>query len=68
MYLEELTSYLKEKELDPMIELTRLAMDFYPDLATELLKKSKDLPDYLFKRIVEGIRNEEWSNEFYQNL
>ena len=68
MYLEELTSYLKEEELDPIIELTRLAMDFYPDLATELLKKSKDLPDYLFKRIVEGIRNEEWSNEFYQNL
>jgi len=33
-----------------------LGLNYYPDLATELLKKAKDLPDELFKRIVDGIK------------
>lgn len=45
-----------------------MALNYYPDLATELLKKTKDLPEELFKRIVEGIKKEEWPNDLYDSL
>jgi len=30
---------------DPQTELLYFALCYYPDLATELIKKAKDLPD-----------------------
>ena len=57
VYLEELKNYLKEKEdFDPKEELIYFALSYYPDLAAELLKKTKDLPDTLLKQIVQGIQ------------
>ena len=63
VYLEELQEYLKDKEyLDPIIELSSFALSYYSELAPELLKKAKDLPDSLFEKLVEGIRKEKWPN------
>lgn len=69
VYLEELQELVREKEfLDPLVELTSFSLSYYPDLATELLKKTKDLPDHLFQKIVDGIRKEQWPSELYDSL
>lgn len=46
VYLEELEEYFKDKKsINPIMQLSSFALDYYPDLATELLKKAKDMPD-----------------------
>ena len=38
--------------IDPTAELAAFSLEYYPDLATELLKKTKDLPENLMVVIV----------------
>lgn len=69
VYLEELQPCLEGKEyLDPITELSSFALSYYPDLAPELLKKAKELPNELFTKIVEGIAKEKWPTELYDSL
>lgn len=52
VFCQELAPYVPSEETDPLIELTGFALNYYPELATQLLRKAKTLPDKLFEKLV----------------
>lgn len=53
----------------PIYELLDLSIDFnHQDLTAELIKKVNDIPEYLCRKIIRGIKDDKFNSEFYKNL